>query len=190
VMMLIAFFFLLTDGHRLLAWVEYASPLRDGQTRELIDEFRHTSRSILTSLLATALVQGAAATAGYYIARVPQALFFGVITFFAAFIPSVGTAVVALPLAGLLLLLGHKWAALFLAAWALVVVGLVDNVVKPILISRGGGVHLNGVVVFFSLVGGIAIFGAIGLIAGPLVATFLTAVVRLGKRDFPAPRTV
>ena len=73
-----------------------------------------------------------------------------------------------LPVAGLVLLLGHKWAALFLALWALVVVGLIDNMLRPWLIR--GGVQLHGALVFFSLIGALGAFGAVGLFLGPLAA--------------------
>ena len=66
--------------------------------------------------------------------------------------------------------------AIFMVAWALLVVGLIDNVVKPLLIK--GGVEMHGVVVFFALLGGLAAFGAVGLIAGPLVVAFFIAIGR------------
>jgi len=130
---------------------------------------------VLSSLVLTALVQSAAATVGYVIARVPHSVFFGLLTFVAAFIPSVGTTIVALPVALLMLALGHPWAALFLALWGLVIVGLVDNVVKPLLIK--GGVQIDAAVLFFSLIGGLALFGAAGLIVGPLAVVLFVSVV-------------
>jgi predicted PurR-regulated permease PerM len=66
--------------------------------------------------------------------------------------------------------------------WAIVVVGLVDNIVKPWLLK--GQIEIHGAVVFFALLGGIAVFGAIGLVAGPLVVAFFLATVRLYQRDF------
>ena len=86
------------------------------------------------------------------IARVPHPVFFGLLTFVAAFIPSIGTTIVALPVALLMLALGHPWAAFFLALWGLLVVGLIDNVVKPLLIQ--GGVQLDAAALFFALIGG------------------------------------
>lgn len=184
-MMLIAYFALLTEGKRLLGWIEDVSPLRGRQTIELLAEFRTVSRSVLRSTVLTAAAQATVATIGYLIAGVPQVIFFGFLTFFAAFVPSVGTAVVALPLAAILLVLGHTWQGIFLAAWSLAVVGLVDNLMKPLLMR--GGMHLHGVVIFFSLLGGLLVFGAIGLLVGPLAVTFLLTMIRFGYRDF-SPR--
>lgn len=185
VMMLIAYFALLTDGKRFLDWIEDVSPLRGRQTLELLDELRTVSRSVLRSTVVTAAAQAAVATVGYAIAGVRNVVFFGLLTFFAAFIPSIGTGIVAIPLAGVLLLLGQTWQGIFLFAWAVLVVGLVDNLLKPILIRNG--MHLHGVIVFFSLVGGVLVFGAIGLVLGPLAITFLLTMIRFGYRDF-SPR--
>jgi predicted PurR-regulated permease PerM len=99
-----------------------------------------------------------------------------------AFIPAIGAASVCLLAAALLLVTGHPYMALFLALWGILIVGLVDNVVKPLLIK--GGMELHGAVVFFSLIGGLAAFGAIGLLVGPLVVSLFLALVRLYHRDF------
>ena len=184
VFLVIAFYFFLLGGRRLVGWLADVSPAPD-DTRALAGELRNASRSVLASLFLTALVQGAAATAGYLIAGVPNPIFFGLLTFLAAFIPSVGTTIVALPLAGLVLAMGHPWQALFLASWALLVVGLIDNVVKPLLIK--GGVHLDGAVLFFALIGGLALFGAVGLLVGPLAVASFVAVVSRGSTSAKRP---
>jgi predicted PurR-regulated permease PerM len=181
-MMLIALFFLLVDGKRLLAWLVEASPLRRSQTRELMEEFAKVSHAVLVSTVVTAAVQAAVALVGYLIAKLPYALFFTGITFFFALIPVVGGAAVCLFAAFILLLTGHPYLALFLAAWALVVVGLIDNVVKPYLIK--GDIEIHGAAVFFALVGGIAAFGMSGLLIGPLAVALLLATLRIWRRDF------
>ena len=179
-MMLIAYFFLLRDGRALVAWLSDATPLPQGRVRQLMREFRATARSVLGANFITGAVQAVVATIGFFIARAPSPIFFGLLTLFSSLIPSVGTAIVTLPVAGLLLLLGHKWAALFLALWALVVVGLIDNLLRPLLIR--GGVHLHGALVFFSLIGAIAAFGGVGLFLGPLALVFFLATVRTTRQ--------
>ena len=79
---------------------------------------------------------------------------------------------------------GQPGAALFLAIWGILVVGLTDNVVKPYLIR--GGIELHGAVVFFSLLGGLAYFGPVGLLAGPLIVSFFLAVVHMWKAELDA----
>lgn len=180
VMMLIAYFFLLRDGRALVEWLAHATPLPGGRVRELMSEFRKVSRSVLGANFVTGGVQAAIATIGFFIARAPSPIFFGLLTLMASLIPSVGTALVTLPVAGLMLLLGHPWAALFLAAWGLVVVGLIDNLLRPLLIR--GGVQIHGALIFFALLGAMAAFGAAGLFVGPLALAFFLATVRTARR--------
>ena len=180
-MMLIALFFLLVSGRELVAWVDSVSPLRPGQTRELLDEFKKVAYAVIVATVATAAVQAVVAFVGYLIAKVPHPVFFGTITFFIALIPAIGAAGVCLFAALILLATGHPYMAIFLAAWGTVVVGLIDNVVKPYLIK--GELEMGGAVVFFALIGGIGAFGMVGLLIGPLaVATFLT-LLRMYRRD-------
>ena len=119
-------------------------------------------------MLATAGLQAVAAYLGYLIARIPHPFFFGTLTFFVAFVPAFGAGGAVLAVSVFTLALGHPWAALFLALWGLLVVGMVDNVVKPLLVKRGMNMH--GGLVFFSLLGGLSAFGTVGLIAGPLAS--------------------
>ncbi|MCC6996857.1 MAG: AI-2E family transporter [Deltaproteobacteria bacterium] len=181
-LMIVALFFLLHSGDQLVSWLDSVSPLPRGSTRELLGMFGRVSYAVLVSAVVTAAVQAAAALVGYFIAQVPNPFFFATVTFFVAFVPAIGAASVCLVAAALLLATGHPYPALFLAIWGVVVVGLVDNVIKPLLIKRGMEIH--GGVVFFSLLGGLAAFGAIGLLIGPLAVAFFLALLRMYHRDF------
>jgi predicted PurR-regulated permease PerM len=181
VMMLIALFFLLIDGPALVEWLVEVAPLAPGHSRELMTEFRKVTVAVLVSSLATAAIQAGVALVGYLIAGVPHVLFFTFFTFVLAFVPAVGAGGAGLAAAALVFFRGHAGRALFLAAWALFAVGLSDNVVKPYLIR--GGVAIHGAVVFFALLGGLAVFGPIGLLLGPLVIAFFLASVRIARRD-------
>jgi len=182
VLMLIALISLLVRGRELVQWLDSVSPLHPGQTLELLAMFRKVSFAVIASACITAAVQAAAALAGFWIARVPSPFFFTLLTFFLAFVPAIGATVVSLFAALLLLVTGHPYMAAFLAGWGLVVVGLVDNLVKPLLIRRGMEIH--GTIVFFALIGGLAAFGAIGLLLGPLLVAFFLALLRMYHRDY------
>ena len=162
VMMLIAFFFFLVDGPQLVDWFEDVMPLGRGQTRRLLGEFRQVSVAVIVSSVATAAIQAAV-----------------------ALVPAVGAGSVVLAAAVIMYLGGHSYAALFLVLWGILAVGLIDNVVKPYLIR--GGIELHGAVVFFALLGGLAYFGPVGLVAGPLVVSFFLAVIRMWDRDDAEP---
>ena len=160
--------------------------------RGVLTELRVVARSVLGANFITSAAQAAVATGGFFIARAPSPIFFGLLTLITSMIPSIGSALVTLPVAGLLLLTGHRWAALFLMVWGLFVVGLIDNLLRPVLI-KGGAANLHGALIFFSLIGAIAAFGAIGLFLGPLVLTFFLALARQSverPRSTPSDPTI
>jgi predicted PurR-regulated permease PerM len=178
--MLVAFYFLLVDGRRLVEWLADVAPIGRARTYELLRDFRTVSEAVLISSLATAGVQTAVALAGFLITGVPQPVFFALVTFIVAFVPMLGAASVSFALAGMLYLTGHPTQALVLALWA-VVVAVSDNVVKPLVMRNRMEVH--SAVIFFSLIGGLAAFGMAGLVAGPLIVSFFLAIVRMCRRD-------
>jgi predicted PurR-regulated permease PerM len=185
VLMLIAFFFLLTDGERLVAWIDASLPLRPGQVRALLGDFRRTSVSVLVATVGTAAIQSVVALAGYLIAAAPNPIFLVLATFVISLVPALGAAVVVVLVGVLLLATGHALAGGFLVLWGVAVVSIADNVARPYLLK--GGIALHGGVVFFALLGGLAAFGGIGLVVGPLVVTFLVAVMRLYRAEYAAP---
>jgi predicted PurR-regulated permease PerM len=185
VMMLIALFFFLVDGQRLVAWIGEALPLERRQYRALVEDFRRTSVAVLVSTLGTAGVQTVLATIGYFIARAPSPLFLAVVTFVVALIPALGGTVVVVLVAIERLASGHAFAGVFLLVWGLGFISIADNIARPYLLK--GGMELHGGVVLFALLGGLAVFGGLGVLVGPLITTFLVAVVRLYRRDYGSP---
>ena len=180
--MLMAFFFLLVDGRHLIRLLGRVSPLQAAQTQELLQEFANVSSATLVGAALTAVVQAMLATIGFAIARVPHAVFLGIATLVASFVPVIGTALIWIPVAVLLALTGHMTAAIFVAAWCGVLLTAADNVVKPL--AMRGKVEMHTGLVFLALLGGITMFGLLGIIAGPLVIAFLLALLRMYERDF------
>jgi predicted PurR-regulated permease PerM len=184
--MLAAFFFLLVDGRHLIRLLGRVSPLQAAQTEELLQEFANVSSATLVGAALTAVVQAVLATIGFVFARVPHAVFLGIATLIASFVPVIGTAIVWIPVAVLLALTGHLTAAIFVAAWCGVLLTTADNVVKPL--AMRGKVEMHTGLVFLALLGGITMFGLLGIIAGPLVIAFLLALLRMYERDFSEHR--
>jgi len=180
--MLAAFFFLLVDGRHLIRLLGRVSPLQAAQTEELLQEFANVSSATLVGAALTAVVQAVLATIGFVLARVPHAVFLGIATLIASFVPVIGTAIVWIPVAALLALTGHVTAAVFVGAWCGVLLTTADNVVKPL--AMRGKVEMHTGLVFLALLGGITMFGLLGIIAGPLVIAFLLALLRMYERDF------
>lgn len=180
-LMVVALFFLLLDGDQLLRWVDVVSPLRRAQLLELFSEFRRVSKAVLLGSFVTAAMQALVALAGYAIANVPNLLFCTLLTFLIGLIPLLGAAVVTFAIAIYLFLTGHTGSAIFLSIWAVAVVGVIDNVLRPWLLKDG--IALHGAIVFFALLGGFAAFGMAGLILGPLSVSFFLALLRMIRRE-------
>ena len=185
VLMVIALFFLLLDGDRLMRWLDLVSPLHRSQLHELFEEFRKVSVTVLLGSVATAGAQAVGALIGYLIARVPNPVFLAILTFCIGLVPVLGAGLFSFLVAVWLFLTGHLYPAIFLGAWSLLVVGLTDNVVKPMVIRSG--IEMHGGVVFFALLGGVTVFGLAGIILGPLSVTLLLAILRIYQRDFAEP---
>jgi len=161
--------------------MEGAAPLAPGQFRELVGEFRRTAVSVLVATVVTALIQALAGLLGFLLAGVPGPVFATFVTFLVALVPAVGGTVVVLAVAALQWATGHPWPALFLAVWGVGVVSTVDTFARPALLKDGLDLPIG--IVFLALMGGVAAFGVVGVILGPLVVTFLMAALRIWRRD-------
>jgi predicted PurR-regulated permease PerM len=181
-MMIIALFFFLADGRRLVGWLDAHVPLAPGRFRQLAEEFRKTSVSVIWATFATAGIQTVTAVIGYLIGRAPNVVFLAIGTFILALVPAVGGAFMVVAVGILLLATGHLLAGSFLVVWGVGVVSIVDNVARPYLLK--GGMELHGGIVFFALLGGLAAFGAIGLVLGPLILTFLLTMLSMYEREY------
>lgn len=184
-LMIIALFFMLMDGLRLIEWMDVVSPLQRRQMRELFSEFRRVSATVLLGSVVTAAAQAAFAYVGYLVAHAPNAAFLGLLTFILGLIPIVGAGGFSFGVSIFLYLTGHHLPGILLAAYSTLVVGTVDNILKPIVIKSG--MEMHGAIVFFTLIGGFTAFGLVGLVLGPLSVSLLLAVLRIYKRDFGDP---
>ena len=182
VIMIIALYFLLVDGSRIVQWLWRVSPLEAQQTQELTSELRKVMVATVVGILATAVFQGLAAGLGFVAAGIPHAGFFGMLTSLVSFVPGIGTALVWVPASASLWLGGHHAAAVLLAVWCLVVVVGAEQVGKPLLMR--GQVEMHTGLIFLALLGGLAMFGLLGIVLGPLVVAFFLAMMRIYERDF------
>ena len=173
------FYTFLVDGRRAHEWMIAHSPLERWQTQRLSRAYAETGRGLLIGVGLTALCQGVVATVGYLIIDVPQALVLGLLTTFAALIPSIGTGLVWAPLALGLAIAGHMGQAAALVGIGCAI-SVADNFVRPWL-SRFARLDLNAFLLFIAMLGGIAMFGTWGLLAGPLFVRLCVEALRLGS---------
>lgn len=179
VMMLILFY-LFIDGERFLEIIIRLSPVKDKYERRLVTEMKTTIYGVFYSSFLCSLLQAIAATLGYYFAGIEGYLVWGCVTFFVAFIPAVGTALVLVPLTLSLFLQGNVGHAIFLSIYGALVIGSIDNILKPLLIKG----NMHPLILFLSVFGGMAMFGPIGLLLGPIIMSMLTATIKIYSRDF------
>ncbi|HVZ89089.1 MAG TPA: AI-2E family transporter [Polyangia bacterium] len=180
-LMLVAVFFLLRDGPTLIGWLERTPTMPSGRVRSLLLELRSVSKSVLGAQLGSGLAQAGVATIGFALVRVPDPMVFGVLSLAASFIPIGGVSLVGVPIAALLWLMGHPGRAIFLALWTVLLTGLIDNVLRPLLVR--GKTKLNSGLVFFALLGGLLAFGPVGVVVGPLSLALFLSVDALQRRD-------
>ena len=187
VLMLLAFFFLLVDGRRVIRWLWNVSPLQAEKTEELLREFHDVASGSIIGTVASAVIQGALAGIGFALFGVPHAFFFGLLTAIASFIPVIGTAVVWLPAVALLALSGHTGSAAGLTAWCAIGVVGVEHIGKPLLLRATSGGEMHTGLMFLALLGGLEAFGLLGVILGPLIVSFFVSLMRMIERDAGHP---
>lgn len=183
-LMIFTFFFIVRDEDHMLDKLLHLVPLTDSQERQIINKIKDVAKSALLGTFVTALAQGFAGGLAFFICGLP-ALFWGMVMAFASLIPMVGTALIWVPACLYLLFSGSPWLALFLLIWCIVVVGGIDNFVRPLFMKGGSDMHT--LLIFFSILGGINTFGLMGLLYGPLLfglAIVLLYIYNMEFKDF------
>lgn len=172
--MIFIVFFLVRDGAAMVGRVRYFSPLRKEQEDKILDGVRSVARSVLLGTGLTAVCQGLIGGIGLSLVGFP-ALFWGTVMGFASLIPIVGTALVWIPAAGYLALLGKTTSSVFLVFWCILLLGSIDNFLRPFLMRGEGG--LSPFYIFLAIVGGVQYFGILGILYGPLILSFATIML-------------
>jgi predicted PurR-regulated permease PerM len=182
--MMVSLFFFLYDGPAMIKALMKLSPLDDKYEMELLGEFDRIVRAIVLALISSAIVQGLTAGIGYYATGMPW-LVLTLITMLCALIPFVGPAIVWVPVCLYLAAFeGRIPAAGMLAAWGLLAVGSVDNVVKTLVLH--GQSSLHPLLALLSILGGVQALGPIGLVVGPITVTLLQTLLKILQREMNA----
>jgi predicted PurR-regulated permease PerM len=175
VIMLSILFFLVRDAPHFTRTLRRVMPFEPEKNEHFVAITSELVSASVTSTIAIAAIQGVIAGLVLVLLGVPGAVLWGVMTTILAFLPLVGGALVWAPISFWLALSGHLGKAIVLALVGLLVLGNVDNVVRPLLLS--GKSKLNTLLLIISLMGGVSAFGFIGIVLGPLVAVLATAII-------------
>ncbi len=181
-------FFLIRDGDRVVHTMRRALPLTPAHQQELLDKFGNVIRSTVRGNLVVAAVQGALGGLAFGFLGVRGALLWAVVMAFLSLLPAIGAALVWLPVAIWFVATGAVWQGLALAAWGVLVIGLVDNLLRPRLVGRA--TLMPDYAVMIATLGGMSVFGINGFVLGPIIAAMFFAVWHLylmSRHPEPAP---
>ena len=186
VIVLVTLFFLLRDGAEFIARLRRLLPMDREHQERLFQNIINAVTAVVHGCLLVAMIQGLLAGMAFWLTGVPYSALWGLVTAFAALIPLGGTTLVTIPASLYLFLQGDNIKGIILLAWCLGVVVTIDNVLKPIFI--GSRIRMPTIFLLFGILGGLAVFGALGLILGPVLFALLAALIDLYDEEYRLSR--
>ena len=172
--MLYTMFFFLMDGDKLLYKILYYLPLKDQDEHRILDKFTSVTRATLKGTAVIGILQGGLAGIAFLVVGIPSAVFWGTIMAVLSIIPGIGTTLVWGPAVIILAAGGNFTKAAGLGIFCAIIVGSIDNLLRPILVGKDTQMH--ELMIFFSTLGGIFMFGVMGMIIGPIVAALFITI--------------
>jgi len=182
VVMLFALFFFLTRGPQLASHGLKLMPMPSDDRELLVERAMSTIRATVKGTFVIAIIQGVMTGVALAIAGVPGALFLATLTAVLSVIPGIGPPLVWGPAGLWLIASGNYWAGGLLIAWGAIVVGLTDNLLRPSLVGKDA--KLPDLMILISTLGGLTLFGAIGLIVGPMIAALFSSIWYLYAQSY------
>jgi predicted PurR-regulated permease PerM len=181
-LMILVIFFLLIDYDRFVKFVQQLSPLPEDQEKQLISKFQKISQAILLGNGICGLIQGVLGGILFAYFQIGSPIIWGGIMGTMAFLPIVGIGVILLPTALIFLLKGQIGQAIFIAVFYFVLSMTVEYLLKPKLV--GSKVKMHTLIVFLSIIGGLSVFGVLGIIYGPLIMTAFLTLADIYKKNY------
>ncbi|MDJ0928131.1 MAG: AI-2E family transporter [Gammaproteobacteria bacterium] len=182
-LMLYLLFFVLRDGDQMLQHIHRAVPLPDDQERRLFSKFAEVSRATIKGTLVVGLVQGFLGGLIFAILGIEGAVFWGVVMVLLSVLPAVGAGLVWAPAAIFLFIAGAWIKGLILVAYGVLVIGLVDNLLRPILVGRD--TKMPDYLILLSTLGGLTTVGITGFVLGPVIAALFLAAWQMFEEESP-----
>jgi predicted PurR-regulated permease PerM len=180
--MLYAMYFFLIDGGQTLVNLASYVPLKNTDVRTILEKFVSVSRATLKGTLVVGVVQGGLAGVAFAVVGIEGAVFWGTVMAVLSIIPAVGSGLVWVPAAIFLAATGKLAAGIGLAVWCLLVVGSIDNLLRPLLVGRD--TKMPDLLILLSTLGGLSLFGLVGFVIGPVVAALTLAIWEIYRVEF------
>jgi predicted PurR-regulated permease PerM len=177
--MLYLLFFLLRDGAAIADRIKHAVPLRKDQVQQLTVRFAQVVRATVKGNIAVAAIQGLLGGLIFWFFQIHAPVLWGVLMAFLSLLPAIGAGIVWFPVALYFLLTGALWQGFVLIVYGVLVIGLVDNLLRPVLVGKDA--RLPDYMVLISTLGGMAIFGLNGFVIGPVIAAMFVAAWHLAE---------
>ncbi len=171
------FFFVLRDGEKAMKYVGSLFPFKKEVGEKFIMQFKGVTNSVLLGQIVVGVIQGAVAGIGYFVFGVPYALLLTILTMFVSIIPFVGAWLGWVPAVIYLFSVGKTGAGLGLLIYGILVVSLIDNVFRTIIVAKR--TKISSAIVIIGMIGGMFVFGVIGLILGPLILSYVILIIEL-----------
>ena len=175
-------FFFLKDGRLILVKVLSYFPLTESDQHRLLDKFLSVTRATIKGSMVIGTLQGSLAGVALHLAGIESAIFWGAIMSLISVLPIIGSGLVWFPAGIYLAATGHYPQALGLLLFCTLVVGQIDNILRPILVGRDTQMH--ALLIFFGTLGGIGLFGIFGFIIGPIIAALFMTVWEMYAETF------
>lgn len=176
---IVTMYYLFRDGDQILDGVRQFVPLEDSQSEAIFARAREVIGASVYGVITVATVQGTLGGLAFWFLGLPSALLWGVLMTLLSMIPVAGSWLVWIPAVAYLAATGHWIKAISLAVWGALVVGTIDNFLRPRLVGKRA--HLHELLVFFSVMGGLKLFGFLGLVLGPVVLAIAMALLTATK---------
>jgi len=183
-LMLYLLFFFLRDGRALLNTMVRALPIGDARERRLLRKFAEVSRATIKGTIVIGIVQGGIGGLLFWALGIEAAVLWGVVMGLLSLLPAIGAAVVWIPAAALLMVSGELVKGFLLLLGGTLLIGLADNVIRPLLVGRD--TELPDYLILVSTLGGLALFGLSGVVIGPVVAALFVAVWEMFADEYAA----
>ena len=175
-------YYLFTEKSKFLENFISILPFSHKNSEYLLDESGKVVRAVFLGQLITAVIQGLLGMFAFMLVGAPNAVFWGIIMIFLSVIPTIGAFLVWIPVGLILIFNGHLWGGVFILLWGAVVVSQIDNFIRPKLVNKFADIH--PVETFLGIFMGIATFGFIGIILGPLIISLFSTLIKVFRQEY------
>jgi predicted PurR-regulated permease PerM len=180
--LLFAMYYFFKDGESIIQRVKYLIPMDERYEDEFIKKFDEMSRATIKGVMVIAIIKGGLGGLTFWIFGITGPILWGVVMVILSIIPLVGVWLVMVPAGIVMIVMGDVWQGITIILIAVVFLGNIDNVLNPILVGRDTGMH--ELLIFLSTIGGLSIFGIMGFLVGPMIASMLLTLLHVYSIEF------